>query len=143
MPISDDYADLSFTHLHGWLHRTPQFLMYVYKVKTCQRSICYYPKQSSDYKQQQSQLQQQQQRPAISFYRPSPSPQSFCGTNAGENDKFVTFDGLSGEKVNFTTTNLHNENGLLRTPNCSSITGHSSQWGFSNQTDFSFGLWSG
>lgn len=95
-------------------------------------------KQSSDYKQQQSQLQQQQQKPAISFNRPSPSPQSFCGTNAGENDQFVTFDGLSGEKENFTTTNLHNENGLLRTLNCSSITGHGSQWGFSNQPDFSW-----
>lgn len=43
-PIADDYADLSFSHLHGWLNRTPQFLMYVYKVKTCQRSICYLPK---------------------------------------------------------------------------------------------------
>ncbi|KAL6278148.1 hypothetical protein ACE6H2_021749 [Prunus campanulata] len=58
-------------------------------------------KQSSDYKQQQSQLQQQQRRPAISYNRPSPSPQSFCGTNAGENDQFVTFDGLSGEKSKF------------------------------------------
>ncbi|CAB4284755.1 unnamed protein product [Prunus armeniaca] len=63
---------------------------------------------------------------------------SFCGTNAGENDQFMTFDGLSGEKVNFTTTNLHNENGLLRTLNCSSITLHSSRWGFSNQPDFSW-----
>lgn len=25
-PIADDYADLSFSHLYGWLNRTPQFL---------------------------------------------------------------------------------------------------------------------
>lgn len=74
-------------------------------------------KQSSEYKQQQSQLQQQQQkqRPAIVYNRPSLSAQSFCGTNAGENDQFQTLNVLSGEKEHFTTTNLHNENGPFKT----------------------------
>lgn len=40
---NDEYSDFSFFYLHGWVNRTPEFMMYIYKVKKCERSVCLYP----------------------------------------------------------------------------------------------------
>ncbi|PON92225.1 Zinc finger, CCCH-type [Trema orientale] len=37
-----DSLDFSFSYLHGWLNKTPQFMMY-YKIKPCKRTVCNFP----------------------------------------------------------------------------------------------------
>ncbi|EXB99426.1 hypothetical protein L484_016402 [Morus notabilis] len=39
----DNNSDFSFSYLHGWLNMTPQFMMYVYKIKPCKRTVCNFP----------------------------------------------------------------------------------------------------